>query len=396
MTTKFELKNYHLTQLQERKKIFSLMFNSLKVDDALFKLSTNRLDFALISNFGQVKTTLNIDYTGDTVYFLVDYRKFDTVLQKFAYAESVNFSVSNSLLKIYTDTKKDLVNLQITVQSDDSSNITLMDDYETKTITDYRVDKHHLTVTDDLINNINLFNNLFDTNGRVNAIGLSNTDAYYSDRSVVVKSTLAEPLSDDLFEGLPEDDRYIYLHTDTTKLINLLYIYHNDFYFDMNYDILFWENGDTHVIFQNDIKNVVLPTDEQWEGIKPVNKDVNFSVNIVDFSNILDFFNGIYVETSWKPLSISTVANTSVTATYTNPLAEATKEFDGITCGYTGRFVLDADTLKKIISKEKDIVSEETNVTFVFDEDTCEEQAPGILIKIGDKFEAVMSKLNEQ
>jgi len=206
---------------------------------------------------------------------------------------------------------------------------------------------------------------------------------------------LNEVLSDDLFDSLPEDDNYVYLHADTLKLLSLLYNYNNEFYFDNSYDVIFWNDDNTSIVYQNDNKNVVLPTEEQFEGIKPQNKEVLFNVNINELNSVLDFFNGIYVETGWKPLEFKCVAGKTVEANYKNPLAEASKEFQNVTCNYTGSFLIDADTLKKIINKEKDVVADDTDVVFIFDEENSEAPAPGILIKIGDKFESVMSKLNE-
>ena len=391
----FELANYQLATLQNKKKVYSMMFNSLKRDDAIFKLSSGNLDFALIGTSGIIKTSIPISYEGETQYFEVDYRKFDTVLQKFIGEDKVNFSTTDSLLKIYTDTKKDLVNLQIMTVAPDSSDAKMVDEYLDKTRQRDLVSGHHLEVTDDILNKINLFSYLFDMSSRVNAVGFSKTHAFYSDRSIVVKDALAEPFNDAMFESIGDEDGYIYLHSDALKLINMLYSYKNGFDFDETYSVVFWNDDDTSLIYQNDDKNVVLPNEEQWEGIKPQNKDVSFNVGINQLGSVIDFFNGIYVETGWKPLEIACVAGKTVEANYRNPLAEASKEFEGVTCSYTGKFVIDADTLRKIISKEKDIVASNAEVTFIFDEDGCESPAPGILVKIGDDFEAVMSKLSE-
>lgn len=391
----FELANYQLATLQNKKKVYSMMFNSLKRDDAIFKLSSGSLDFALIGTSGIIKTSIPISYEGETQYFEVDYRKFDTVLQKFIGEDKVNFSTTDSLLKIYTDTKKDLVNLQIMTVAPDSSDARMIDEYLDDTRRRDLVPGHHIEMTEDIINKMNLFSYLFDMSSRVNAVGFSKTHAFYSDRSIVVKDALAEPFNDAMFEGIEDEDGYIYLHSDAMKLMSMLHLYKNGFDFDSSYSVLFWNDDDTSLIYQNDDKNVVLPNEEQWEGIKPQDQNVSFNVSINQLGSVVDFFNGIYVETGWKPLEIACVAGKTVEANYRNPLAEASKEFEGVTCPYTGKFVVDADTLRKIISKEKDIVASNAEVSFIFDEDGCQSPAPGILIKIGDDFEAVMSKLSE-
>ena len=107
----FELNNYQLSVLQNKRKVYSNLYGYL--DHAYFKLSEKKLDFALIGASGMVKTSIDIDYTGDTQYFSIDYKKFDTILQKFALDEKIKLSLSDSLLKISAISRSDTVNLQI-------------------------------------------------------------------------------------------------------------------------------------------------------------------------------------------------------------------------------------------------------------------------------------------
>lgn len=387
----FELNNYQLSVLQNKRKVYSNLYGYL--DHAYFKLSENKLEFALIGQSGMVKTSIDIDYTGDTQYFGIDYKKFDTILQKFALDEKIKLSLSDSLLKISAIGRSDTVNLQIVTEDNDSKPAENIDKGIDLLVEKHIKQNHKIVLSDEMINNINLFNYVFNTNSKVNAIGLTPDCIMYSDRSVVIKSTLVNKLSNDLFDCVTEDDPYVYLHVDTLKLLILLSTYRNEFLFDETYDIMYWEDGDTKIIFNNDQKSVALPTQEQYDYIRPQDRTVVFEIGINKLKEILEFFNGIYVEPTWKPLEFKTVAGQNVVACYNHPTTEAEKEIDGVVSNFTGSFLIDAETLRKIVTKITDFTDPESTVVFNYDEDTCEEPASGVFMQIGENFEAVVSKL---
>lgn len=391
MTRRFSLANGQFSMLQTRKKVYSLMHTGLRCNDAVFRLSAGMLDMGLVGTSGLVKTTFETDYSGETVYFTVDYQKFDTVLQKFLYADVLEFELSGSLLRLFTESGRDTVNLQATVLDAESSEADMLDTYADSCRAEYMNQNHVLSLTDDVRSGLSLFSALFGVGSKVNSIGLSSDRLVFSDRSVVIREHLAEPLPEVLFDG--SEDGYAYLHVDTVRLMDVLCQYRNEFCFDDAYDIMYWSDGPTVLIYQSDSKNVVLPTEEQWEGIKPFDPSVRFSFPLASFASVLDFFNGIYMETGWKPLEFVS-EDGAVCARYRNPLAEASKVLDGVECPFQGRFTVDADTLRAIVSKEKAVLPEDTSVSFGFDADGCKSPAPGVYLTIGEGFEAVVSKLD--
>jgi hypothetical protein len=368
------------------------------LDKAYFKLSKDRLDIALCSGDGLVKTTLGIDYSGEDTYFSLDYNKWQIALQKFVGVDALKFSLNKSLLKIYVDGSEDVINLGVITYENDS----VVADKVDKFIPDRKKDivgyNHLLHLTPEILSHFDLMNNLFTTQNRVNSIGVNSSDVVYSDRSVVVKAKLSESLPDNMFDTLPEDDedKYIYLHTFTLKLFEYLAEFNDQVYFDSDYEIIYWGDDETDLVICSDSKNVNLPSDEQFEGIKPSNKDTTIDINIDALKSCLDFFKGFYEESAWKPLKFILEKGKEILVCYKHPTAEVNKTIVGVTSNFNSQFVLDAETLRKIITKIRDRLSEgDIFIKFNFDDDTVDEdnKAPGVYCTVGNNYEFIISTL---
>ena len=389
----FELTNYQLAALQSKKKVYSTMYSFL--DRTYFKLVPGSLTFAMIGHNGLIKTTIDVDYKDEPYCFGVDYKKLDVILQKFAVHETVKFDITDSYMTISTPVTSDSIKIQINVlDNTDKSSVDI--DTGIENIVSSRINPNHtLYVSDELTENIGLFNYVFNTTGSINAIGLTRDSIMYSDRNVVIKSTLVDQLPDGLFDSVSEDDPYIYLHVDMLKTMLLLSQYKNEFRFDADYDIVNWSDDTTNLIFSNNNKTVMLPTEEQYESIRPQNRDVKFSISIQKLKESLSFFDGIYAESSWKPITFKTETGKNIVLEYKHMSTEAEKEIDEVTSDFTGSFTVDSDTLKKIVTKVTDFVDDDSSIVFNYDEATNEDPSLGVFIQIGDNFEAVISKLVE-
>ena len=387
----FELTNYQLSALQSKKKVYSTLYSFL--DRTYFKLSTNNLVFAMLGTNGLIKTSIDISYTGEETYFEIDYKKFDVILQKFAIYETVQFKIEDSRLTISTPTTSDSVKIQITIIPSDDKVAKDIDSGIESILSSKINPRHTICVSDELIDNIGLFNYVFNTSGTINAIGLTADSIMYSDRNVVIKSTLIDKLPKELFDSVPDDDQYVYLHVDMLKTMLLLSQFRNEFQFDSEYDIVFWHDENTSLIFSSNNKTVMLPTEDQYEGIRPQDRNVVFSIPLNVLKESLSFFDGLYVESSWKPIIFDTKAGQNVVLRYEHVSAEADKEIEGVTSDFTGSFKVDSETLKKIITKVTDFVDEDSLITFNYDDDSCEEPSLGVFMQIGENFEAVVSKL---
>lgn len=390
----FELNNYNLSLIQKKSRLYSYL--NTKLDKAYFKLSKGQFMFALCSGSGLVRTTLNIDYDGDDTYFSLDYNKWQIALQKFVGVDNLKFSLNNSLLKIYVDGSEDVINLGVISYDENSDMAHKINDFIPDRKSHIKSFNHLLTLNDEVLSHFDLMNNLFTSQGRVNSIGLGKKDVVYSDRSVVVKAKLENELPDSLFTDLEEGDDYIYLHTFTLKLFEMVSEFNKEVYFDNDYEIIYWGDEETDLVICSDSRTINLPTDEQFEGIKPSNRDTFIDINIDDLRSCLGFFRGFYEESAWKPLRFVLEKGKDVLVRYKHPTADVHKTILGTVSNYNSGFILDAETLSKITSKVRERLSEgEVFIRFNFDDDSVpeDERAPGVYCTVNDNYEFIISTL---
>ena len=392
----FELNNNNLTLLQEKAKLYTYL--SGKLDKAYFKVSTGKFVFALQSGDGEIVTTFDIDYDGETQYYSVEYSKWMTALQKFAGADSIKISLSDSLLRLKVDGISDVINLGV-ITYDECSNVARMvDEFIPQRKTDIQNFNYKLTLTEEVLRDFDLMNNLFSTQNRTNSIGVSETDIMYSDRGVVVKANLAETLPEDLFGGLSPDDTHIYLHSFTLKLFEFLKPFNDEVYFDDEYDVLYWGDDRSELVIYSEAKSVSLPTQEQFDSIKPANPDTCFEINLDTLRESLNFFIGFYEGSAWKPIKFILEAGKDTSLRYSHPTADINKALPGVVSNFDAEFTLNSETLGKILQKIKEgNPDKELVVRFNFDENSVPEdqRASGVYCTVGTTYEFIMAKLLE-
>ncbi len=391
----FELNNHNLSLLQRKSRLYSYL-NS-KLDKTYFKLSSGLLIIALCSGDGLVRTVLNIDYNDiEDVYFSLDYNKWQIALQKFSGVDTLKMSLNKSLLKMYVEGSEDVINLGVIMYDEDSMMARQINNFIPERKNEIVGYGHLLDLTPELLSHFDLMNNLFTTQNRVNSIGLSPSDVVYSDRSVVVRASLSSNLPEPLFSGMDSSDNHIYLHTYTLKLFDFLSEFNDSVYFDNDYEIIYWGDGETDLVLCSDSKNVNLPTEEQFMSLKPLDSSTCIDVDIDDLRRCLDFFKGFYEESSWKPLKFNMEKGKEVLVSYRHPTAEVNKTLVGVISDYNSSFVLDAETLRKIITKVRDRFTEGSIcLRMNFDDDSVDEdsRSPGVYCTIGDNYEFMISKL---
>lgn len=393
-SSNFELNNFNLGLLQKKNTIYSSL--SSKFNNAYFKVVKGFFIFVLCSGDGIIKTTLDIDYDGETQYFSIEYNKWVTALQKFAFADTLKFTLTKNLLRLYVDGSDDVINLSVINYDKSSVPADKIDNFLPMKKADILNCNHHLVLTTELLNDFDMMNSLFQVQSRINSIGISQTDVIYSERSVVVKAHLSEPLSDELFRDLDAEDRYIYLHSFTLKLLKELSVFSTDAYFDGNYEILYWGDENTELIIFSDDRNVSLPTEEQFAMIQPQNKDIYFDASVSLLNDSLGFFIGFYEGSSWKPLKFVIHKDKEIILQYTHPTTEVRKTLTGVIGETEGEFLVESETLGKIISKiKKRYDKEDVMARFVYDPKGTENPAPGIYCTVGNTFEFVICTLSE-
>lgn len=376
--------------LKNKSKLYSTLSNVFT--KTYFKVETDAFCFYLRGAKGLLQTTIPVDYSGDTYYFSIDYMKWVTSLQKFEDCEKVHFELGDNLLRLSVEGTSDVINLGISSFDETSSEASIMNTFiSTKGTEIYNVG-NELVLNNEILDAFSLTDNLFCAQGKVNSIGLSKNRIMYSDRSAVLRVSLSEDLDDNLFKSLEEGEDYIYIHSFTLKLFQQFAKFNPLVFFDTSYELIYWSDDDTEIIIASEEKEVALPDDEQWNAIKPENQDSSFTTTLGILKEGLSFFTGFYAGTAWKPITFDIEAGKEIVLNYKHPTTEIKKSLADVTGTYDGRFMLDSDTLGKIVAKVSDHYKEDNvEITFNYDDD-----APGIYCSINNgDYEAVLSKLRE-
>ena len=374
------LTRYNLDILNEKARLFNYLNSFLP--RAYFKISKNTFTFMLKGQTGVYQINLEIpEKVEKNVYFSVDYNKWQIMLQKFGSEDSILLETLENSLKVTSNKSSDYVNLGIIYFKENSSESTIINRFLESKKGETAVDSNKFVLNEETVDALDFADNLFNNQSfQSNSIGLSRDQVIYADRAVVLKINLQEPPS----RTIQEDDM-AYIHSSTVKLINLLVKTSNIFYFDVSKDFgaFYWEDNISSIYMVSEDRKLVIPTEEEFEGIKPQG---NYSIEVVnrDLKKCLSFFLGFYDGSAWKPAIFNVENSERVIVKYYHPSAEIMKSFEAKVEG-KGNFILDSETLRKILVK----TDEEELLHIFFDE-----KAPGILIK-SSKYEAVISKLEE-
>ena len=247
-------------------------------------------------------------------------------------------------------------------------------------------------ITQEIADDLALANSLFIPQQNVNSIGLGKKGIIYAVRSIILRTFFKHQLSDQLFSMLDGD--YIYLHKYTISLINHLYNLNSRFNFSEDYSTIYWENEDSVLILTQPRVTLEIPTDEELECFVPNNESAgSFSTDIEELKDALNFFEGFYAGSVWKPIRFEISAGKEVELKYTHPSANITKALSA-SGTQDGTFALDSETLKKTLAKVKDKRDERDEpLTAEF---TYEDGRLGVHCTIGDSYDIIFALLTEE
>ena len=372
-------------------KVYSKVYDYLsdKFTKAYFKLSKGELTYFLRGAQGTWRTIMQVDYDGAPEYFSIDSKKWANALQKFAYADSINFSLQKNLIKLSVDGNNDVINFGISRYAEDTSEAAIMN-------TSFNLEDNsypfHLTLTDDVMDDLSLASGLFISQSDVNSIGLGKKGVIYADRATILRTKFNNPIDDVFFTNLNEDEEYVYIHEYLIGLFQLLKRTNPEVSFNPSYDSFYWTDGVSEIILAQEFRELSIPTQEEINSIIPKNKDSYFEVSLEELKNALDFFTGFYEDSAWKPLTFTSVANKEISLRYNHNQSDITKELS-VVCGYDGSFILGSDSVRKIAMKVKDRREDTTDplmVRFTFDN-----EALGVHCEIGNFCDVIFAKLED-
>ena len=384
----------HIDSFAAGNKLYSYIYNNLS--KAYFNVKPGEFDFYLKGEKGMFKQTFPLDdYNDKPICFSLDFSKWVNALQKFSYADSVKLEISNkqNLIKLSTAGSSDVISLSIQKHNLDSGEVTSLVHYIPSNKANIESSGLVLELNDEVVSDLTLAGSLFVSQGNVNSTGLNKNGVIYADRATILKTEFKTPLPSDLFREVREEDgNCICLHQQMINLFPMIYKEDAHIYFSNDYGMIYWASNDKELIFSTDYRELTIPTDEQLEMFMPQNPDSYFSVEIEEFKAALNFFNGFYEGSVWKPITFISTANKEVVMRYRQIAADITKALP-TSCAYDGTFILESESLRKVISKIKDKRENPDTpmtITFNFDED-----APGVLCKVGDYCNVIFAKLED-
>lgn len=381
-----------IATFNKNSKLYSYLYNSLS--KAYFKLEKNHLNFYLKGDLGLFEHSYPVEYDGSTIYFSIDYTKWVNSIMKFINSETgVNLEIADkrNSIKLSTDSSSDVITLSITKYSADNALITTIESGFSQGRS-FKNNNLALKLNDDIVGDLTLADSLFNPQGNVNSIGVSKEGVIYADKLIVLTTKFENVLDDSLFKGTLDEDegRYFMLHQYLIGLINFLYKENDTLYFNDDYSTTYWESDDKALVMSHPYRELVLPTSEDLLCLYPGDDAKVIVTNKDSLIEGLDFFNGFYEGSAWKPITFSAAANKEVVLRYRRPEADLTKTLYGDTDS-DGSFILSSDSLKKVLTKVRDKREDMTDplpIEITFDEDH-----EGVLFRIGDYCTAFLAKL---
>ena len=331
--------------------------------------------------------------TDEIKYFSVDFGKWSNALVKFEGCDGIALSINRNLVKIFVDGSSDFITLSTSSYGDDNLEVTSLDTLLEQRKEEIIKDDLSIEITEEIADDLALANSLFIPQQDVNSIGLGKDGLIYAVRSVILKARFTTDIDENFFKNLDASEDYVYLHRYLIGLIYYIYASNPIFNFSSDYSTMYWEDDTSAVYITQPPRELAIPSDDELESFVPaLGTGGIFSVDTEFLKNSLGFFDGFYVGSVWKPIRFESVANKEVVVRYKHPTADITKSLPSMS-DTDGEFVLDSDTVRKILMKVKDKRVDKTTpleAVFTFDDDS-----PGVLCEIGDYYSIVFCKLND-
>lgn len=364
-----------LSALQLKNKIYSYLGSSLT--KTYMSVGDNSFILFFKGIRGALKTTIQIDAPSPALLFQVDYGKWTNALGKMTFAKEICIEVTNKHLRISSSKESnDIISLGITTYPPSSSEELTLKSF-VETARDQLSSMMKFEYTDTLGGTLLLTNMMFSATGNNNSIELSDGKVTYADRSIVLQSHVDE---------LNAVTKPVLVHKYLIGLLNIVSRFSRQFYYDPKTQTMFWDDGtDTMFVFASEPCEIQIPTEEDLEqNIRP--KRPHFAeIDSQQLFNALNFFEGFYEGTVWKPLTFETRED-NFQLWYRHPSTEINKLIDPIKHNAEGEtFTIASEMLERIVSRA---IEEDVKVIrFEFDE-----EGPGVRV-IAGRFDAVLGKL---
>ena len=375
-----------------RNKLYQYLYSNLNT--AYFKATEDHLSIYLKGSLGLFRVDVPCESESDEVkYFSVDFGKWHNALMKFEGCDGINLSINRNLVRLSVDGSSDFITLSVSSYGDDNLEVNSLDDLLVQKRSDILSSNLHIDITDEIADDLYLAYSLFIPQQDVNSVGLGRDGIIYAVRSVILKAFFTNSIDEKFFSNLDPSEDYIYLHKYLIGLIRFIHSSNSTFSFSSDYSTMYWEDESSAIYITQPSRELAIPSDEDLESfVPPKGTGGSFSVDVEYLKNSLGFFDGFYVGSVWKPIRFESIANKEVVVRYKHPTADITKALPSMS-DTDGEFVLDSDTVRKVLMKVTDKREDKTTpleAKFIFDDD-----APGVLCEIGNYYSIVFCKLND-
>ena len=381
-----------LGRYKVRSKLYQYLYSNLST--SYFKATSEYLSIYLKGTLGLFRVDIPCKSDTDEVkYFSIDFGKWSNALVKFEGCDGITLSINRNLVKISVDGSSDFITLSISSYGSDNLEVTSLDNLLEQRRENILKDDLCIEVTDEMSDDMYLANSLFIPQQDVNSIGLGKDGLIYAVRSVILKARFTNSIDEKFFNNLDPAEDYVYLHRYLVGLFHFIQPSNPMFYFSSDYSTMYWEDDTSAIYITQPPRELAIPSDEELSSFVPApGVGGSFSVDAEFLKNSLGFFDGFYVGSVWKPIRFESIANKEVVVRYKHPTADITKALPSMS-DTDGEFVLDSDTVRKILMKVRDKRLDKTEpleATFTFDN-----EAPGVLCEIGNYYNIVFCKLND-
>lgn len=378
----FNLKHSDLLELQSYNKLVTQLLSIS--DTTYFKVSNGEFKIIFKGRYSLFEYTISdIDYTqNDSYYFSIDYTKWQNALIKYNNCEIITITLDKGL-NISNGINADKINLAVKMYDSDSQDVDIIDNFIGK---NKEAENKLLNLTDEVVNGLSVVSSILGYDQNINSLGLSNNGIVYADRCTV----LSYPINDkknNIFELL-KDDENIFINSLWCKLFMQFEKTNKLVYLNDSYDRIFWSDNNCRLIMSSPECYIALPTQEQFEEIKPSNNCNKFNTSILELKGGMEFFDGFHENNNWKPVKFS-LSNNDLRLSIQNNVAELDKRISVNSAVGNGQFTINSDVFIKLCHKLSD-VNEDLKIEVNFDDNSV-----GVYCTT-DVCDFVISKINEE
>lgn len=365
-----------IQQLQEKAKVHSYLQSILT--KTYIKVGPSCLTLYFCGIRGGFKQWVKLGGSGQEspMTYLIDYAKWLNALNKLVFSDKIILNATSKSITLSVEGSTDSIALGVTHFAEDSTESLMVDSFientlETKNI---NIEKN---IDGPMLESMQIANMMFSSVCKNNTLALNNNRVMYADRSIILEISHNQT-------NEPGDE--VYLHKYTVGLISLVSRLNSRFFFDEDFNFLYWNDETSKLVIASEPREIAFPSKEDIQALTPSAN--TFEVSQAKLLSGLDFFNGFYASSSWKPITLTEVEE-GLLLNYAHPTAEISKVVDITSTSETRNvsFSIMSEMLEKLLERSNELIPDEL-ATFTYDENGA-----GVLCTVGSMYTIIFAKI---